>query len=60
VTPPVTTPPQQLPGAVGAMTRVPIGVEQLSSPGHPNSGVSLVRPVPQQASPVRVSEGKGV
>lgn len=57
VTPPVTTPPQQIPhpGTVGALTRLPIGVEQLASPVHPNSGVPLVRPVPQQASPVRVS-----
>ena len=57
VTPPVTAPPQQLahPGSAGIVARMPMGADQLSSPGHPNSGVSLVRPVPQQPSPVRVS-----
>ena len=57
VNPPVTTPPQQLghPSAAGIVPRLPIGVDQLPSPVHPNPGGSLVRPVPQQASPVRVS-----
>ena len=53
ISPPVTTHPQHLthPGSVGAVARLPIGVDQLS-PSHPNSGVALVRPVPQQASQV--------
>lgn len=57
ISPPVTTPPQQLahPGSSPAIGRLPIGVEQLPSPSHPNTGIALVRPVPQQASPVRVS-----
>ena len=57
VAPPVSTHPQQLahPGTAGAVARVPVGVEQLSTSSQINSGVALVRPVPQQASPVRVS-----
>lgn len=57
VAPPVTTPPQHIahPGSAGAVARLPIGLEHLSSSSHPNSALALVRPVPQQASPVRVS-----
>lgn len=57
VTPPVTAPPQQLahPSSGGIVARMPMGADQFSSSAHPNSGVSLVRPVPQQPSPVRVS-----
>lgn len=56
VPPPVTTNPQQVghPGAPVSVTRIPLAVDPLSSPSHPNSGVALVRPVPQQPSPVRV------
>lgn len=56
-TPPaVTTLPQQLahPGAASIAARLPIGVDPLSPSSHHNSGVALVRPIPQQASPVRV------
>lgn len=48
VAPPVSTHP----GTTGAVARVPLGIESSS---HPSSGVALVRPVPQQASPVRVN-----
>lgn len=51
----VSSPPQQLAHPGAAVTRLPIGVDQLS-PVHPNPGVSLVRPVPQQASPVRMAK----
>ena len=52
VAPPVST---QLTHPGSTVTRMPLEVEQLSNSSHPNSGVALVRPVPQQASPVRVS-----
>ena len=51
----VAPPVSAHPGTTGAVARVPLGIEPLSSSSHPSSGVALVRPVPQQASPVRVS-----
>ncbi len=57
VSPPVSTPPQHLayPGSVGALARLPIGVDQVSSPSHQNPGVTLVRPISQHPSPMRVN-----
>lgn len=55
VSPPITTHPPQIahPGSIGTVARLPIGVEPLTPPPHPNP-VTLVKPVPTQASPVRV------
>ncbi len=53
VSPPVTS--QQQLGSVGSMPRLPVPLDQLSNSSHHNSAaVALVKPVPQQASPIRV------
>ena len=53
VSPPASS--QQQLGSV-AMPRLSVPLDQLPNPANPSSAaVTLVKPVPQQASPVRVS-----
>jgi len=57
MSPPVTSQQQQQQlGSASTIPRVPMPLEQLQNPTHHNStgAVALVKPVPQQASPVRV------
>ena len=54
MSPPATSQQQQQFGSVGSM-RLPMTMDQLSNTAHLNSaGVALVKPVPQQSSPVGV------
>lgn len=54
VSPPATSHQQQF-GSVGSLPRLPMALDQLSNHAHHNSaGVTLVKPIPQQPSPVGV------